>query len=189
MLVLPGLAASDVSTQAIRSSLLARGHRAHGWRLGRNRGPSRELSDALTARLDELYERHDRPVALVGWSMGGWYAHQLAWASPNKVHCIVSMGSPLARSGGPRPSQRVPTTSIFSKNDRVVPWRNSLVDTQAPRHENVEVRSGHFMLGIDPAVLYAIGDRVSRDPSAWTPFTPPRFLAAAFPTESASDSG
>ena len=182
VLVLPGLAAGDVSTQAIRSSLRALGHRSHGWRLGRNSGPSPALARSLTARLDELHERYDQPIALVGWSMGGWYAHQLAQQSPAKVHCIVTLGSPLARSDGRRLSQLVPTTSFFSKNDRVVPWRNSLVDTDAPRHENVEVRSGHLLLGIDPAVLYAIGDRVGQDLSTWSPFVPPRFLAAAFPS-------
>jgi pimeloyl-ACP methyl ester carboxylesterase len=181
VLVLPGLAASDVSTQAIRSSLIARGHWAHGWRLGRNRGPSAGLTKLLDARLEELFLRHSRPIALVGWSMGGWYAHELARKSPGKVHCVVSMGSPLARSGSRRPRLQVPTTSIFSRKDRVVPWENSLVDADAPRHENVEVRSGHLTLGIDPAVLYAVGDRVSRQPSAWTPFVPPRFLSSAFP--------
>ena len=179
-LILPGLATSDRSTGAIRSSLMLQGVRAHRWNLGTNR-PTPELSDALRRRFFDIVERAGRPIALVGWSLGGLYAHRLAEFSPNNVRCVVTLGSPLAGSG-PRPRLDVPTTSIYSRNDRVVPWQRSLVDDTAARHENIEVRSTHFTLGFDPAVMAVIGDRVRRDPDRWKPFRVPWPMASAFPS-------
>ncbi len=182
VLVLPGYATSDTSTQLIRASLAGRGHRPHGWRLGRNVGPTEHTTRDLGERLRELYDRDGKPVALVGWSLGGLYAHWIAAASPHLVHSVVTLGSPLNRVSGRRPSLRVPTTSVYSKNDRVVPWEMSLVDTTVPRHQNVEVRTGHIGLGFDPAVLHLIGDRVSQDPREWKPFKAPLLMRPAFPS-------
>ena len=180
VLVLPGLAASDRSTIAIRASLLSQGHRVHGWNLGRNPGPTADIVEGLRSRLFDLAERDDEPIALVGWSLGGLYAHRLADFAPNKVRAVITMGSPLG-DGHHRPSLRVPTASIYSRNDRVVGWQRSLVDESAPRHENIEVRSTHFTLGFDPAVLWVVGDRVRGDPDEWKPFRAPALLASAFP--------
>ncbi len=181
VLVLPGLAAGDRSTQAIRTSLAARGHPAHGWRLGRNSGPNEQTVPLLTKRLNELFERDRKPIAIVGWSMGGLYAHWLATAVPALVHSVTTLGSPLRMQGAPARVLRVPTTSVYSRRDRIVPWRSSLIDTTAKRHENVEVRSTHLTLGFDPAVLYLINDRISQLPSDWKPFVAPALLRTAFP--------
>jgi pimeloyl-ACP methyl ester carboxylesterase len=180
VLVLPGLAASDRSTIAIRAALTSQGHRVHGWNLGRNPGPTAEITDGLRRRFFDLAERDDEPIALVGWSLGGLYAHRLAEFAPNKVRSVVTMGSPL-RGGTGLPALRVPTASIWSRNDGVVSWQRSLVDASAPRHENIEVRSTHFTLGFDPAVLWAVGDRVRRDPDRWKPFRAPALISSAFP--------
>lgn len=182
VLVIPGLATSDHSTQIIRSSLALRGHKAQRWRLGRNEGPNEHTASALSARLKELFDRDGQPVAIVGWSLGGSYAHWLAHATPHLVHSVVTLGSPLRRNGRPPSRLRVPTTSVYTRKDRVVPWRMSLLDTRHPKHENVEVRGSHFTLGVDPAVLHLINDRVEQEPASWRPFEPPRLLRPAFPT-------
>lgn len=182
VLVLPGLAATDHSTQIIRASLAARGHGAHGWRLGRNEGPSERTAREVANRLADLFDRDQQPVALVGWSLGGSYAHWLAGSTPHLVHSVTTLGSPLRRNGSQPETLPVPTTSVYSRNDRVVPWQASMIDGGADRHENVEVRANHFTLGFDPAVLYLINDRVGQDPEAWKPFRRPRLLSAAFPT-------
>ncbi len=179
VLVLPGLAAGDGSTLAIRGALASQGHRVHRWNLGTNR-PSPELSDALRSRFFDLVERHDEPIAIVGWSLGGLYAHRLAEFAPNHVRSVITLGSPL-NDGNRLPSLAVPTTSIYSKNDRIVSWSRSLIDDRTPRHENIEVRSTHLTLGIDPAVMFVIGDRVRCDPERWKPFRVPSLLGAAFP--------
>lgn len=179
VLVLPGLAGGDGSTVVIRSTLAAQGHRVHRWNLGTNR-PSPELFNALRSRFFDLVDRHDDPIAIVGWSLGGLYAHRLAEFAPNYVRSVITLGSPLG-NGTRLPRLRVPTTSIYSKNDAVVSWSRSLIDDRAARHENIEVRSTHLTLGIDPAVMYVIADRVRRDPERWKPFRVPALLRTAFP--------
>lgn len=180
VLVLPGLAAGDGSTVAIRGALTAQGHRVHRWNLGTNR-PSPELSTALRRRFFDLADRYDTPIAIVGWSLGGLYAHRIAEFAPNHVRSVITLGSPL-NDGSRLAKLAVPTTSIYSRNDRIVPWSRSLVDERAPRHENIEVRSTHLTLGIDPAVMFAISDRVRRDPDQWRPFAVPPLLRPAFPS-------
>ena len=184
VLVLPGLAAGDGSTAAIRATLASQGHRVHRWNLGRNR-PTPELADALRSRFFDLAERYEDPIAIVGWSLGGLYAHRLAEFAPNQVRSVTTLGSPLS-DGNQLAGLTVPTTSIYSKNDRVVPWARSLVDDRKPRHENIEVRSNHFTLGIDPAVMYAISDRVRRHPERWKPFKSPALMRTAFPSRPAA---
>ncbi|MEZ5375097.1 MAG: alpha/beta hydrolase [Acidimicrobiales bacterium] len=182
VLVLPGYSTSDHATQVIRSSLALAGHTPHRWRLGRNEGPSPSTTAALAERLEELHDRDGRPVALVGWSLGGLYAHWLAAATPHLVHSVTSLGSPL-RSADRTPRRlAVPVTSVFTRGDRVVPWTMSLVDPTHPRHENIEVRGTHLTLGIDPAVLWLISDRVAQNPATWRPFSPPFPFRLAYPT-------
>lgn len=186
-LVLPGLAAADGSTVAMRAALARRGIRAHRWNLGRNTGPSARLMTALRSRLSGLVERSEEPIALVGWSMGGHYAHLLAEMAPEHVRAVVTLGSPLTR-GDRRPRLEVPTASIYSRIDGVVPWQFSTVDDGWARHENIEVRTPHFLLGFDPAVIHAVGDRIVCEPQRWEPFRPPRFMRSAFPGRSAQRS-
>ncbi len=85
-----------------------------------------------------------------------------------------------------RPVLDVPTTSVYSRHDRIVPWQASLIDDRAPRHQNVESRSTHLTLGFDPAVLHLINDRVGQRPDQWAPFVPPIWLRMAFPTSDAA---
>ena len=99
VLVLPGLLADDSSTRPLRSFLNSHGYRAHGWKQGRNCGLRGSLERDMVARIDELFERHDRrKISLVGWSLGGLYARQLAKLAPDKVRCMISLGSPFAGS-------------------------------------------------------------------------------------------
>lgn len=101
VLVLPGLLADDASTGALRGFLNAHGYRAHGWKQGRNYGLRGTVQSEMRARLDELFERHGRRrISLVGWSLGGLYARELAKVAPGKARCVISLGSPFA--GSPR---------------------------------------------------------------------------------------
>src|SRR4051794_5405129 len=83
VLVLPGLLADDLSTKPLRDFLKSHGYRAHGWKLGHNRGLRANLEGDMRARLDELFAGYgDRKVSIVGWSLGGLYARQLAKRAP-----------------------------------------------------------------------------------------------------------
>ena len=99
VLVLPGLLASDFSTQPLRSFLKAQGYAVHGWKQGRNLGLRPGVEPDMLERVEELHDRHGgRKLSLIGWSLGGIYARQLAKLLPDKVRCVISLGSPFAGS-------------------------------------------------------------------------------------------
>ena len=206
VLVLPGLLADDVSTRALRAVLRRLDYRVHGWGLGRNIGPTAICVKGMRDRLDHLTDRYGRPVSLIGWSLGGIFARDLARRSPGSVRQVITLGTPfrLARATqsratrvferyshlhvehralplesdvGPLP---VPATSIYSHLDGIVAWQACL-DTPSARCENIAVMASHLGLGHHPAAIWAIADRLAQPEGTWQPFTAPRFLRPAFP--------
>jgi pimeloyl-ACP methyl ester carboxylesterase len=182
VLVLPGWLASDLSTRPLRAFLRARGYYAHGWRLGVNVGPSAPLIDGLDARFRALRDRHRRALSVIGWSLGGIYARELARRHPADVRQVITLASPfrdpfattaarlLGNLAGPRDVERrrrmstpppVPCTSFYSRTDGVVAWQSCL-DEASPWTENVEVQSSHCGMGHHPRVLLAIAERLAR---------------------------
>jgi pimeloyl-ACP methyl ester carboxylesterase len=96
-LVIPGWAAGDRTTLALRQALADAGWRVHGWELGWNRGATSDTIDRLRRRLNEV--GGGRKVLVVGWSLGGVYARELVRAAPDEVMAVVTLGSPF--SGDP----------------------------------------------------------------------------------------
>jgi Putative esterase len=213
VLVLPGLGASDVSTGTLRSWLRRLGYPVVGWELGRNRGPTQEVVDELPRLLERLHARHGSPVSIVGQSLGGIFARRLALRAPAQVRQVITLGSPFAlvgRAAGNSPGARaydryrhlhsnerlspsrgglrqplpVPSTSIYSRWDGVVDWRACLQQT-GPTSENVAVRAGHLGMGLDPAVLWVVADRLAQPADGWRPFRRPTRLGlgVVFPDE------
>ena len=170
VLVLPGLGATDASTAPLRWFLGRVGYRAVGWGLGRNDGLGRHVAEGL----DELIaaEAAAGSVSVVGWSLGGVHAVELARRWPDAVRSIITLGSPLRNR--PAPPVEIPTTSIYSRSDAIVPWRLSMLPPGA-RREVVEVRGSHLGLGHNPAVAVVVADRLAQRPGAWEPFVPPRW--------------
>lgn len=192
VMALPGLAGDDASTYALRRFLRGRAYHAHGWRVGRNTGRV-ELLEPLMERLHRLHDRHGRAVSLIGWSAGGLYAREMAKRAPSLVRQVITLGSPF--TGHPRASNvrriyewlsgrqdddpalserlrdtpPVPTTSIFTRSDGIVPWRRC-VETAGERVENIEVEGSHSGLGHNPLVLFAIADRLAQKEGEWAPF-------------------
>jgi pimeloyl-ACP methyl ester carboxylesterase len=207
VLVLPGLMTGDPATLVLRTALRALGHHVTGWRLGLNRGPTGRVVHTLRARLERLHRTSGRRVSLVGWSLGGLYAQELARAAPGSVRGLVTLGTPVLRpapwvrtasgivdggtrllrgaAGLPRPwaergSLRVPATSVYTRADGLVPWPSCRYQVRA-RRENVEVRGSHLGLACNPAVLWLLADRLGMAEGAWTPFRPPPGLGLLFP--------
>lgn len=170
VLVLPGLGGGDSSTAPLRWFLGRLGYRSYGWGLGRNRGFGRHVSDGLDELLAAAQETG--PVSLVGWSLGGVHAVELARRRPDAVRSIITLGSPLADRRPPPPE--LPTTSIYSRTDAIVTWRASLLPSR-PRHENIEVHGSHLGLGHNPAVALVAADRLAQDVGSWRRFAPPRW--------------
>src|SRR6195952_4569546 len=98
VLVLPGLVASDSSTRPLRTFLGNRGYAVSGWRQGRNLGLRDGVQDGMLDLVRELHETHGRKVSLVGWSLGGLYARQLAKMLPDHVRSVITLGRPFAGS-------------------------------------------------------------------------------------------
>jgi pimeloyl-ACP methyl ester carboxylesterase len=193
VLVFPGLAASDITTLPLRNFLAERGYQPFPWQQGFNRGPRDGVLEACIERVKALHRRHGRKVSLVGWSLGGVYARELAKELPEQVRCVITLGSPF--SGHPRATNAwrvfeflsgksvhdpellaglrepppVPTTSIFSRTDGVVAWQCSINPDQ-PHTENIEVHASHMGLGMNPLALYALADRLAQDPAQWQRF-------------------
>ncbi len=207
VLVLPGLLASDLSTQPLRGFLKAQRYEVHGWKQGRNLGLWPGVEDDMLARIEELYGRHGgRKLSLVGWSLGGIYARQLAKCLPDKVRSVISLGSPFA--GSPKATNAwkvyelasgqsvedhdhhpagpladpppVPTTSIFSRSDGICAWQTCLNDEGA-EVENIEVYGSHCGLAHHPAAVYAVADRLAQPEGRWKKFDRSGWRSFVFP--------
>src|SRR5690349_10940523 len=95
-LVLPGLLASDSSTLPLRTFLRWLGYHVRGWDLGRNHGPTEAVLAGLPRAVLDHAERSGRPVSLIGWSLGGIYAREMARRHPRQVRQVITLGSPYA---------------------------------------------------------------------------------------------
>jgi pimeloyl-ACP methyl ester carboxylesterase len=98
VLVIPGFLCSDQTTFSLRRELARQGFRVHGWKQGWNMGVKSDTLDRLKERIDSL--GHDRPLVIVGWSLGGLYGREFARLYPKKVKAVITLGSPF--SGNPR---------------------------------------------------------------------------------------
>jgi pimeloyl-ACP methyl ester carboxylesterase len=195
VLVLPGLVASDTSTRPLRAFLRTRGYAVSGWRQGRNLGLRPGVQHAMVDLVHELNDTHGRKVSLVGWSLGGLYARQLAKMMPKRVRQVITLGSPFAASpkatnawrvyemaSGRRADEEdarfggslasappVPTTAIFSRTDGICAWQGCR-EQSSPMTESIEVESSHCGMGHHPAAVYAVADRLAQQEGQWTPF-------------------
>jgi len=206
VLVLPGLLASDDSTKRLRRYLDSIGFDAHGWQQGRNYGLRPRVEDRLIERIKKLRQTSGRSVSLVGWSLGGLYARQLAKILPHDVRSVITLGSPFA--GDPKSTNAwriyeafngrnesavphhagslaecppVPTTAIFSRSDGVCAWE-ACRETPGPRAESIEVYGSHLGLGHNPAVLHAVADRLSQPEGDWRPFKRDGIRCVVYPS-------
>ncbi|MFY9932490.1 MAG: hypothetical protein WAK82_31275 [Streptosporangiaceae bacterium] len=207
VLVWPGLMASDRSTAVLRRFLRYLGYDVSGWNLGRNRGPTDEVLSGLPQALMASTQRTGRPVSLVGWSLGGIYAREMARQYPQLVRQVITLGSPYAQTH-PRqthaelayaqlrrwhaPVSRqpardqiarpipVPSTSAYSRWDGIVSWR-ACIEPETGLHRNVAVRCAHLGFGVDPATLWLIADRLATPAGQQIPFRPPAWLRALYP--------
>ena len=210
VLVLPGFVTTDISTRPLRAFLDQMGYETFGWELGRNLGPKAigQEGERLIARLEEIFAGTEQKVSLVGWSLGGVMARQLARWRPEMVRQIITLGSPI--TGDPRatnawrtyekltgqrisdPSAQkmladsnlpppVPSTAIYSQQDGIVAWQNCL-EPQNDLTDNIQVHGSHCGLGVNPVVLYAVADRLAMKEGEWRPFRRSGLRALVYPS-------
>jgi predicted alpha/beta hydrolase family esterase len=166
-LVIPGFIANDRTTMALRRALAEGGWRAHPWGHGWNMGARADIIDRLRARLDAI---HPDPILVVGWSLGGVFARELARAAPDRVRAVVTLGSPFSQdphlnnvwrlyewvAGHPvdqPPIERnsakppVPTLAVWSRRDGII----APAAARGEPHEtdkHVELECNHMAFGV-----------------------------------------
>ena len=196
VMVFPGLSANDASTVPLRYYLQSLGYSPWGWSQGFNFGPRAGVLDEAKDNLVRTFESTGRKLSLIGWSLGGVYARELAKELPHMVRGVITLGTPFAGSHKSTNAWRVyeltsgrkieresenydlptappvPTTSIYSKTDGVVAWQASIQKPSKSnvQTENIEVVASHIGLGLNPSAWWAVADRLSQPEADWTPF-------------------
>lgn len=193
VLVLPGFGAGDPSTAPLRAYLRSLGHHVTGWGLQTNRGQVVESVHALIGRVERRAERADSPVALVGWSLGGVIAREIARLRPEHVDRVITFGSPVV--GGPKYTvvarrfremgvdldaierevaaravlpRDVAVTALYSRFDGVVAWQ-ACIDPVNAHVEHIEVQTTHLGLGINHTVWRVVAERLALPPRGYAP--------------------
>jgi pimeloyl-ACP methyl ester carboxylesterase len=197
VIVYPGLGAGSINTRAMRTFLRHAGFDANDWGGGVNIGHEGEFDqwlDGLATSVRALQDRHDgRKVSLVGWSLGGIFAREVAKHAPDAVRTVVTLGTPFSALGDStragalykmlngdagqfepgiearlRESPPVPTTSIYSKSDGIVNWRGC-IERRSASTESVEVDASHLGMATHPAVLRIVANRLAQAEGRWRP--------------------
>lgn len=198
VVVYPGLGGGALTTSHLRSFLKDCGWTVHDWEGGVNTGPEGVFDDwlgTLDDRVRHLHDLHGRKVSLIGWSLGGVYAREIARRSPQSVRQVITLGTPFAALGhgnhagavfkilnrdrahlAPEIEARirecppVPTTSIYSRSDGIVCWEGC-IEKKGPASESVEVHASHLGMVTNPQVLRIIADRLAQREGKWRPFS------------------
>jgi pimeloyl-ACP methyl ester carboxylesterase len=186
VLAVPGLLCTDFSMRLLRRFLNRLGYNALGWELGRNLGQMGDMKDInrLNVRVDEIYQKYNTKITLIGWSMGGIYVRELAKQRPELFDQVITLGAPFSDVMAPNNAKWVveklndtsrvdpvwlaqipvpapiPTTAIYSKQDGIVPWAACLEQTVDAKYENIEVQSSHWAFGMNKAVLKILGEKM-----------------------------
>lgn len=185
IIVMPGFGADDFSTIPIRGYLSSMGHQVQGW----NRGLNVKDVQATLNELVEDVEKRTRdttvPIVIVGWSLGGYLAREVARDLPERVEQVFTLGSPII--GGPKYtalaslyraqgidvdwiertiSERedaneltTPVTAVYSKSDGIVAWQ-ACIDKKSPNVEHIEVSASHIGLGISADSFRIVAEKL-----------------------------
>ena len=185
VLLVPAMLTTDTINRPLQGFLNARGYRAFGWGLGVNWGPTPRLVTGLRRRLAELRDIEGGPVSVVGLSLGGLFARDLAYQCPNDIRQVITIASPfhlptatviepiihlfalcyspaidLARLASPLP---VPAAAIYSREDGVVAWESCRCDDV--NCQAIEVDGTHCAACRNPRVFCAVAERLGERPT------------------------
>ncbi|MFT4025626.1 MAG: alpha/beta fold hydrolase [Novosphingobium sp.] len=176
VMLLPGFGAHPVRMRRMLRALGAAGHSVHEWGLGFNLGPTPQNFAFLIDRVIRLARDEGQPVVLIGWSLGGLFARELAKLAPQAVAGVITMGTPFSGDrrannawrayqfvtghpvdAPPVPgdfSQKppVPTIALWSPRDGIVAPR-AACGWPGERDQAVALRCHHLAFANDPAVI------------------------------------
>lgn len=189
VMLFPGLGTDGLTLWPLRRHLERAGFRALDWGQGFNTGPSGDIEAWLDRLAEAVSERMSpaREASLVGWSLGGFYARELAKRLPDRVPHVITIGTPFNGSaddtnggwlfrllnGSPPPGEAalrrrlaepppVPTTSLYSRRDGVVAWEACVHPRRWPHARDIEVQASHMGMGWAPEVLTHVTELLAR---------------------------
>lgn len=191
VMIVPGFAMDDAMMAPLRDKLTAQGFRVLGWGAGTNKGPDAVTADLFYRHLEKAVAANGgKPIALVGYSLGGAYAYEMAQRHPALVRSVVTIAAPLYldhRPVDPRiadlrsifsqqknstsPLTPVPVTSIYSTEDLMINWQQSVLPP-APLRENIVASGGHVGLLLSGDVARMTGARLGMTVQDWQPILP-----------------
>ncbi len=96
VMLLPGFGTHPARMKPLGRALEAAGHSVSDWGLGFNFGPSEDRFERLCERVVTMARKEGEPLVLVGWSLGGIFAREVAKAHPEAVRLVVTMGTPFS---------------------------------------------------------------------------------------------
>ena len=197
VVIFPGLATDHQAVAPLKNFCQNLGYDALDWGRGLNTGPQGDVDDwldGLTEEVENLTRSHEAPISLVGWSLGGIYAREVAKRMPTRARQVITIGTPFAGSpehtrarwvyrllnGNKPPScealarrlaapPKVPTTSIFSRTDGVVAWQACVQAGGGRQCENIEVTGSHCGLVWNREVYRVVANRLGQTPGQWQP--------------------
>ena len=180
VLAIPGFLRKDRTTRELRAFLDQCGYRSFGWGLGVNWGPSPQLVAGLRRRLAQLRALEGGPVSVIGVSLGGLFARDLAHDAPDDVRQVITIASPIslptastvepmirlsarfyrpaidvARLAAPL---AIPSCAIFTRDDGTVAWETCR--SADPNCLNIEASGPHSSIQRNPEVLRAVAMRL-----------------------------
>jgi pimeloyl-ACP methyl ester carboxylesterase len=193
----PGLGADQRYMSRLKEHCRQLGYVCYDWGRGFNTGPEGDIKRwiaQLAADVEALVGGHSQSVSLIGWSLGGIYAREIAKILTTRVRQVITLGSPIGGiaestnaawlyrllNGTNAPSDQascrrlktpppVPTSSIYSRTDGVVAWRSCQVKA-GPRAENIEVRCSHLGLVFHHHVFTLVANRLAQRAGQWRPW-------------------
>jgi pimeloyl-ACP methyl ester carboxylesterase len=197
VIVVPSFLRGDGHTTPLRRFLAGCGYAVEGWGLGANLGPTEAALEGLATLLDKVQQRHGRRVTLIGHSLGGVIARELAKQYPEQVRQLVLLASPIrlptasplepvyklltrwhsidpeaqgstARLNAP---PAVPVTALYTRSDGIVAWE-SCREIDGATRESIEVRSAHGTMVRNRAAWRIIADRLALPEGNWQPYEP-----------------
>ena len=197
VVIFPGLASDRRATAPLSRFCSELGYATLDWGRGFNTGPRGDpirWMDELATHVDALTASGSGRISLVGWSLGGIYAREVAKRLPKRTRQVITIGTPFAGTpeqtnvsflyrllNGNRPvldaelqrqlvlAPEAPTTSIYSRSDGIVAWQACVQRGGHARTENIEVAGSHCGLGWNPAVLSVVADRLAQPAGRWRP--------------------
>ena len=181
VLIIPGYHCKDEYTTMFQEFLTRLGYTVYGWEQGINFAQMYQFT-ILRRHLLRIYKKHQKPVRLIGYSLGGLYARKLASEHPEAVHSVVTVGAPIYQdvegssmrfiklfaklAGADSRIQefldcidehpKVLTTVIYSKTDGIVHWRDALDKVSGPNLKHICITGSHVGMMFNPMVWRTI---------------------------------